>query len=157
MIKRRIHYIIWVSFLALTALTLLMSSQMSLKAAISANYSKIMVSFMGEDTNSSFETIYLFNKVGKIVNIIQIWNGGCCQAPMVEEFYREGKRFKRSRSYTLEIEKTNDFPKVILCDKSIVKTNIEPTHQAVAGYSVAEIEENYVLEEPIPFTGCQKK
>ena len=109
---------------------------------------------MGEDTNSSFETIYLFNKLGKIVNIIQIWNGGCCQAPMVEEFYREGKRFKRSRSYTLAIEKTNDFPKVILCDKSIVKTNIEPTHQAVAGYSVSEIEENYVLEEPVPFTGC---
>jgi hypothetical protein len=157
MIKRRIHFIFLVSFLALSALSLLMSSQMSLKAAISANYSKIMVSFMGEDTNSSFETIYLFNKVGKIVNIIQIWNGGCCQAPMVEEFYREGKRFKRSRSYTLEIEKTNDFPKVILCDKSIVKTNIEPTHQAAAGYSVAEIEENYVLEEPVPFTGCQKK
>lgn len=161
MIKRRIHYIIWVSFLALSALSLLMSflvsSSRPLQAATSANHSKIMVSFMGEDTNSSFETIYLFNKVGKIVNIIQIWNGGCCQAPMVEEFYREGKRFKRSRSYTLEIEKTNDFPKVILCDKSIIKTNIEPTYQAVAGYSVAEIEENYILEEPVPFTGCQKE
>ncbi len=158
MIKRRIHSILWGSFLALPALFLLlfflMISPMSLKAATSAKHSKIMISFMGEDTNSSFETIYLFNKVGKIVNIIQIWNGGCCQAPMVEEFYRQGKRFKRSRSYTLEIEKTNDFPKVVLCDKSLVKTKIEPTHQAVAGYSVAEIEENYILEEPVPFAGC---
>jgi|GEM_PF-4763974 len=153
MIEHRIHFIVWVGLLALFVL----SSPMVLKTAMSGNHSKIMISFMGEDTESSFETIYLFNKVGKIANIIQIWNGGCCQAPMVEEFYREGKRFKRSRSYALEIEKTNDFPKVILCDKSIVKIKIEPTHQAVAGYSIAEVEENYTLEEPVPFTGCQQK
>ena len=86
MIKRRIHFIILVSFLALSAVSLLMSSQMSLKAAISDNHSKIMVSFMGEDTNSSFETIYLFNKVGKIINIIQIWNGGAARPQWWKSF-----------------------------------------------------------------------
>lgn len=150
MVKLRIPFIVFASALAFSSL----SPHMALGETTSSNYSKIMISFLGEDTNSSFENIYQFNKTGKLVNIIQIWNGGCCQAPVIEEFYRVGKRFKRSRSYTLEIEKPDNFPKVILCDRSIVRVKIEPTHSAVEGYSVAEIEEDYILEEPVPFDGC---
>lgn len=153
MIKRRVHFIVCVSLLAFS----LLSSPMSLKTAISSNHSKIMVSFLGEERESNFENIYFLDKAKKISKFTSIWNGGCCHDAIIEEFHRDGKRFKRSRSYTLDIEKRDELPKIILCDKSIVKTNIEPTHQAVEGYSVAEIEENYILEEPVPFAGCQKK
>lgn len=118
------------------------------------NHSKIMIATETEDTNSVFETIYLFNKKGKIVYLIHTWNGGHGHFPIIEEFYLKGERFLLKKSYTLEIEKPESLARVILCDRALARKKIEPTHDAVTGFSEAEVKEGVRLQEPRLFDGC---
>jgi hypothetical protein len=117
-------------------------------------HSKIMITTETEDTNSVFETIYLFNKKGKIVYLIHTWNGGHSHFPIIEEFYLKGERFWLKRSYTLEIEKPESLARVILCDRALTRKKIDPTHDAVTGFSQAEVEDDVRLQEPRLFDGC---
>ena len=106
----------------------------------------------GEDATSYFDTIYFLDETEGVTRVIQIWNGGCCQMPVIEEFLREGSRFVWTKSYTLD-EKPAEFPKAILCEADLVKMTIEPTHAALEGFDAAEIEHHH-LEEAVLFSGC---
>ena len=118
------------------------------------NHSKIMIAMETEDTNSVFETIYLFNKRGELVYLIHTWNGGHGHFPIIEEFYLKGGRFRVKKSYTLEIEKPKSMARVILCNRALSRKKIEPTHDAVTGFSQAEVEEDVRLQKPRLFDGC---
>ena len=113
---------------------------------------KVVVFSEGEDATSYFDTIYFLDETEGVTRVVQIWNGGCCQMPVIEEFLREGSRFVWTKSYTLD-EKPAEFPKAILCEADLVKMTIEPTHAALEGFDAAEIEHHH-LEEAVLFSGC---
>ena len=146
----KIHSIFFVS------LVVAFSWSLSLAGAetLFRNHSKVMIATETEDTNSVFETIYLFNKSGKVVYLIHTWNGGHGHFPIIEEFYLKEERFWLKRSYTLEIEKPESLARVILCDRALARKKIEPSHDAVSGFSQAEVEEDVRLQEARLFDGC---
>ena len=146
----KIHSIFFVS------LVVAFSWSLSLAGAetLFRNHSKVMIATETEDTNSVFETIYLFNKSGKVVYLIHTWNGGHGHFPIIEEFYLKGEKFRLKRSYTLEIEKPESLAKVILCDRVLVRKKIEPTDDAVSGFSQDEVKEDVRIQEPLLFDGC---
>ena len=143
--------------MAITSLKLCMACTLVLLLSHSSqatqradNYSEILIFGEGEDTTSWFDTIFLFKPAGTLTRIITIWNGGCCQAPLIEEFQRGQNKFEHVKSYNVD-EKPKDFPKYILCTPSVRETRVEPTHDAKRGMSAKDYE--FYLKEAEPFKG----
>lgn len=111
------------------------------------NYSKVLVHTQTEDTNSAFHSVYFYDKHGKLVRLIEMWNGGCCQAPAAEDFAVDGTTLTYIASFEIDT-KGDGMVADVLC-KSLPTKRIEDP-------PVPELEDPEILQQDAePFAGCR--
>lgn len=142
-----------VKWVPLFAIFLLASTGVCAAREDLAKYQKVMIETVGEDATSFFEYVYFYDKNGVLVRTISTWNGGCCQAPLIEEHQFDGDRFQHVRSYTILL-KPESFAQYLMCSDDLEITPVEPSHAAEAGYSIAEMKNEMPMEDPVLFKGC---
>ena len=110
-------------------------------------YGKVLVLTETEDTTSEFHYIYFYNQNNKLVRLIDVWNGGCCQAPSAHDYAIDGEKSEYTGSFILE---TKEGPLV----RDILCTNL-PTSR-IDDPPKLELETlKSILEEAVPFAGCK--
>ena len=110
-------------------------------------YGKILVYTGAEDTNSLFHSVYFYDKGGKLVRLIEMWNGGCCHAPAAEDFAVDGTRLTYIASFEIE-NKGDSMVADVLCKPLPTKRIKDPP--------VPELEDPEILRQYAEtFAGCR--
>lgn len=136
----------------LVAVLLVFGMALPVKAMDFSKYPNIITIEEGEDATSTFYYIFGSDQNKVIQGIISVWNGGCCQAPLIEEFQRYGSHFELISAYTIS-PKLEDYTFAILCDKELERTTLEATRAGRDGSLVKHLLEYEIIDGAV-FPGC---
>jgi len=107
----------------------------------------------GEDSSSVHYHIFFRDKRGRVVRIVNAWNGGCCKRPTADEFRRKKNRFPHFRSFRLK-SRARDVPAAIICN-TVARIAVDQRSQPKPATLTFKAINEYARDAK-PFSGCRQ-